>query len=592
MKKLGELLIAKGIITEEQLTKALNDQKVNGGFLGEALIRKKFVTEDKLTEVISLQLNIPVYDVRDIVIEDYILEKIPADIARKENIIPIDLLGNSLTVVMANPLNRTLVHDLQVLTGFEIEVMIAPHSQIKETVENIYPKGEDDGVFEHLTEMIEGTIDDAEIVDEDEAEDLSGSELIKMSEDKKTESFIKLVIINAIKNRASDIHIEPYDDKLLRIRYRIDSVLYEQKKYPISILRALSVVLKTKTSGCKLDETRKPQNGRFTYNFQGRKLEFRISFVPTVRGERIEIRIMDRKAIELNLNSLGFNERDLKKVIETLRKPWGMILVVGPTGSGKTTTLYSMLTEMYDDFTNVMTVEEPVEFDLFGINQVNVSVDEEGELAAGDVSKKVIDEKLEHQMTFAKALKAFLRQDPDKIMVGEIRDGVTADIAIRAALTGHMVISSLHTNDAPSVITRLMNIGTPYFLIASSLVNVVAQKLMRKICPKCKEEVHYSADDLEKLNISPEQIKDIPVFYRGKGCGFCSNTGYYKRTAIFEVMPITPEIQEAIMSKAPVKDIRSIAQEQGMMTLREQALSKVKEGISTLEEVMRTTSGG
>ena len=591
MKKLGEILIEKGLITEEQLTAALNDQKINGGFLGEALVRKEFISEEKLTEIISMQLNIPIYDVKDIVIEDYLLEKIPANIAKKENVLPIDLLGNSLTVVMANPLNRTLVHDLQVLTGFEIEVMIAPLSEIKETVNNIYKEGEE--AEEELTQLMEETIEDVDIVeDQEEVDTLSSADLIKMTENKKTEGFIKLIIINAIKNRASDIHIEPFDDNLIRVRYRIDSVLYEQKKYPISILRSLAVVLKTKTSGCKLDETRKPQNGRFQYNYEGRKLEFRISFVPTVRGERIEIRIMDRKAIELNLNALGFNQRDLKEVKDSLKKPWGMILVVGPTGSGKTTTLYSMLTEMYDDFTNVMTVEEPVEFDLFGINQVNVSVDEEGELAAQDVSREEIEEKLEHQMTFAKALKAFLRQDPDKIMVGEIRDGVTADIAIRAALTGHMVISSLHTNDAPSVITRLMNIGTPYFLIASSLVNVVAQKLMRKICPKCKEEVHYTNAELEQLNISPEEIKDIPTFYRGKGCGFCSNTGYYKRTAIFEVMPITPELQAAIMEKAPVKEIRRIAKEQGMKTLRQQALDKVKEGISTLEEVMRTTSGG
>mgnify|MGYP001473427356 CR=1 FL=1 len=586
MKKLGEILIEKAIIDQKQLDEALAEQKKSGEFLGAILISKGYIDEEKLANIISSQLGIPYFEgIKDLEIDDFLIKRIPEKIAAKELVVPVEILGNTLTIVMANPMKRSVIDDIQMITGNEIDVMIAPPSQIKAAIERIYKKGNAD--LENVTQMFEEEVSlDVDVVDE-ERRDPSSDELLKMSEDKEHENFIKLLIINALKSRASDIHIEPFDEKLLRIRYRIDSILYEQKKYPVSILKPISTIIKIK-SKCKIDETRKPQDGRFQYQFGARKIDFRTSFVPTVMGERVEIRIGDKESVKLELDSLGFNDRDVKILKESLNRPWGMILVAGPTGSGKTTTLYSMVNEMYDEDSNVMTVEQPVEFELQGVNQVNVSVDEES-IVTERMNQKEKDKALEGYMTFAKALKAFLRQDPDKIMVGEIRDGVTADIAIRAALTGHMVVSSLHTNDAPSVITRLMNIGVPNFLISAALICVVAQKLIRKICEKCKEEVRYTDEELEKMHIDWEEVRDIPKFFRGKGCSFCANTGYYKRTAVYEVMPLTETMQNLIMNRGSVKAMRDLALAEGMLTLRQQAILKVKEGIVTLEEMARNT---
>ena len=590
MKRLGELLISKGLLTQEQLEIVLAEQKESGEFLGLILVEKEFVNEERLVAIISEQLDIPFFPgIKDMEVEDFVLEKIPFKIARKELMVPVEILGNSLTVVMANPMKRSVIQDIHMLTGLELELMLGVPSEIKEAVERLYSshKGMDE---EDFTEMLDQeTVVDADIIDEQERSEVSSDELLKMSEDKQNENLIKYIIARALQKRASDIHVEPFDERMVRIRYRIDSVLYEEKRYPIAVLRPVVTILKLK-SGAKIDESRKPQNGRFQYKFQGRDIEFRTSFVPTVYGERVEIRIGDKQRVELNLDALGFNKRDLSEVKLSLARPWGMILVAGPTGSGKTTTLYSMVKEMYDDFSNIMTVEEPVEFNIEGVNQVNIKIDEESIL--GDKhSQKTQKEALEGKMTFAKALKAFLRQDPDKIMVGEIRDAVTADIAIRAALTGHMVVSSVHTNDAPSVITRLMNIGVPPFLISAALACVVAQKLIRISCPKCKAEVTYGEDEMEALGIEPEEVNTIEKFYRGEGCDYCSNTGYFSRTALFEVMPISKPMQKHIMENSSFRVLRDMAVEEGMMTMRLQALLKVSEGLTTLEEVKRVTAG-
>ncbi|HDS09571.1 MAG TPA: type II secretion system protein GspE [Firmicutes bacterium] len=458
-----------------------------------------------------------------------------------------------------------MLQALKFASGYDIELVLAKSSEISEKIA-IFKKGDSDQP--QVTDLMEGLEDTVlEVVDKDD-EDSNEFELLQASDDKPIVKLVNSIISNAIAQRASDIHIEPYDEDLIRIRYRIDGVLYEpMKKLPAKIRDPVVTRIKI-LSKLDITDRKRAQDGRFRMNMKGRSIDFRLSTVPTVYGERVMIRILDKSHQEFKLDKLGLDDEQIIRIREAIHMPWGMVVIAGPSGCGKTTTLYTCLMDVYSDDTNIMTAENPVEFDFPGVNQVNTN--------------EAVN------LTFASALRSFLRQDPDIIMVGEIRDHETAEIAIKAALTGHLVITSLHTNDAPSVVSRLTNMGVESFLIAASMVGAVSQRLIRKICPKCKTPAEIPPEEFIKLGLDPDKHKDT-IVYEGKGCPYCANTGYFKRTAIYEVMRITKRIQNLMIEHATTTEIMKVARAQGMKTLREAAVEKWLEGVTTLEEIYRET---
>ncbi|HEY5998986.1 MAG TPA: type IV-A pilus assembly ATPase PilB [bacterium] len=595
--KLGELLRDQGIISPDQLNKALEQQKAQGGRIGYHLVQLGFVTEDQITTLLSRQFGVPSVNLGNYGIDREVIKLIPAEVAKKYLVMPISRVGMTLTVAMADPSNVFAIDDIKFMTGYNIEPVVAAEAGVIDAIKRQYGGGggvaesggaketvdgkdyalSDDEMSSEFAEMEGG---DSPVVDVDDFDKLvSGAvdnvEVVEEELDEKgiedvDAPIVKLVngiLIKAIKMGVSDIHIEPYE-KSFRVRYRLDGVLRKAMGLPLKIRNAIISRIKI-MSRLDIAERRLPQDGRIKLKLgKKRDMDFRVSVLPTLFGEKVVMRLLDKSNLQLDMTKLGFEQRALDDFQAALHKPFGMILVTGPTGSGKTTTLYSALHQLNQVSENIMTAEDPVEFNLAGINQVQMH-DEIG-------------------LNFAAALRSFLRQDPDIIMVGEIRDYETAEIGVKAALTGHLVLSTLHTNDAPSTINRLLNMGIEPFLVSSSVILIVAQRLLRRICSGCKAEVEVNPQALIEVGFSPEEAETMKV-YHGTGCSICSGTGYKGRVALYEVMTISDRIRDLILQGASTSEIKAAAVEGGMYTLRRSGLEKVKLGATTVEEVIRVT---
>ena len=569
-KKLGDLLVEAGLITKEQLQEALEVQKKDNERLGTILVKLGYLTEEEITSFLSKQYGIPAVNLEHFEISEDVIKRIPSDIARKYMLIPITRTGSTLTVAMADPTNIYALDDIKFLTGLNVEPVVASELSIKKAIDKYYGS-ETQIELRKVVEDLEGDFAedaDLEVVEDEEEIDLES--LVASVEEAPVVKFVNMMLMDAVKKGASDIHVEPYE-KFYRVRFRIDGVLHEVMKPPLSMKDAITSRIKIMS---KLDiaEKRLPQDGRIKLKMkiegQRKELDFRVSVLPTLFGEKIVMRILDPEKLMLDMTKLGFEQESLDKFTEAIKKPYGMVLVTGPTGSGKTNTLYSAMSQLNTPDTNIMTAEDPVEFNLPGINQVNVR-DEIG-------------------LTFAAALRSFLRQDPNIILVGEIRDFETAEIAIKAALTGHLVLSTLHTNDAPSTISRLMNMGIEPFLVATSVNLICAQRLVRRVCKNCKEEVKVPKKTLLDIGFKEDELKGLKV-YKGKGCDVCNGTGYKGRVGLYEVMEVTDTIKDLILSGATALDLREQAIKEGMITLRRSGLIKIKNGITSIEEVLRET---
>ena len=562
LHELGTMLVKAGKITEEQLTKALELQKKGDEKLGQILVRTGAISdEEELSEFIGKQLNMGALRLSDIELNPEVVKMIPADIARKFNVIAITKLGKTLVVAISDPNNIYVLDAIKFITGYNVQPVISPEKAIQKAIDSYY---KDTG---GIDEILKGLKEDGlELIAQTE-EAPTEQDLRSQVQDKPLVKLVDSIIAEAIKRGCSDIHIETYE-KNIRVRYRLDGDLHEMSPLPFKYKAAIVSRMKI-MADLDISERRLPQDGRIKVKFGDRAVDLRVSVLPTIFGEKVVMRILDPKTVNIDLTKLGLSENSLKELSRVIHLPYGMILVTGPTGSGKTTTLYSALKQINTPDINILTVEDPVEFNFEGINQVQV--------------------KSEIGMDFASALRSFLRQDPDVIMVGEIRDGETADIAVRSALTGHLVFSTLHTNDAPSTIDRLVDMGVPNYLVASCIKLVMAQRMVRKICSNCKREAKMSSETLQMLGLPENEIKEVKV-YEGKGCAECNNTGFSGRSGIFEVMPISPEIERMIVAKASSADIRQQAIAEGMLSLRTAALEKLKKGITTVSEVLAVTA--
>jgi type IV pilus assembly protein PilB len=547
-RKIGELLVERGLITEAQLKEALADQRLSGEKIGEILLKKQWITREELDRYLALQNGISTFNLSGYIIEPDVVKLIPETFARKYKLMPVFIIQNTLTVAMADATNVFVIDEIQRMTRLTIEPVLADDLEIRKVQEQYY------GPTGSLQE----------IVDSIDREKLADAE--KLGEEAPVIKIVNYLIIQAVQAKASDIHVEP-EEKALNVRYRIDGMLHRQPALPKDLAAAVTSRFKI-MAGLDIAEKRLPQDGRIMMKVGNKDIDFRVSTCPTIHGENVVLRILDKSGLVLGLESLGFPPKTFTLFKELIASPYGIILVTGPTGSGKTTTLYSAIQILNNEDVNIMTVEDPVEYQFVGMRQVHVNP------LAG--------------LTFASALRSFLRQDPDIIMVGEIRDLETAEIAVQAALTGHMVFSTLHTNDSPSAFTRLMNMGVEPFLISSSLLGVLAQRLLRKVCEKCKTLYSPSESLLKDIGLE-EKVGQNIKFSKGKGCQVCGSTGYKGRTGIYELLKVTPEIQEAILKKSSADDIRNIATKQGMTTLRQASLEKLLLGITTPEEVLRVT---
>ena len=552
-KKIGEILIENGLITSAQLSEALEEQRRSGGKLGDIIVKKGWIGREEIERCATIQKGISTFNLSGYIVEPEVVRLIPEDFARKYKLMPVFVVENTLTVAMADPSNVFILDELQRITKLNVEPVAVEEMDIRKVQDQYY------GPTGSLQEIV-ATIDKGKLVDSE-----------KLGEEAPVIKIVNYLIIQAVQAKASDIHIEP-EEKLLNIRYRIDGMLHRQPGLPRDLAGAVTSRFKI-MAGLDIAEKRLPQDGRIMMKIGSKDIDFRVSTCPTVHGENIVLRILDKSGLVLGLESLGFPSKILATFKDMIASPYGIILVTGPTGSGKTTTLYSSLQLLNKEDVNIMTVEDPVEYQFPGMRQVHVNP------LAG--------------LTFASALRSFLRQDPDIVMVGEIRDLETAEIAVQAALTGHMVFSTLHTNDSPSAFTRLMNMGVEPFLISSSLLGVLAQRLLRRVCEKCKEVYAPSENLLKDIGLE-DKIGTKITFTRGKGCKVCSNSGYKGRTGIYELLKVTPEIQEAVLKKVSADAIREIAVNEGMITLRQSAVEKLLSGVTTPEEVLRVTleSGG
>jgi type IV pilus assembly protein PilB len=562
--KLGQLLLNNKLITEEQLKTGLEAQAKNGGRLGSTLIKLGIIDEDQLVTFLSKQYDAPAIKLSDYQTDPSITKFIPHDVVLKYHIFPVAKVGATLTIAMSDPSNVFAIDDVKFMTGYNVEPVVASESAISSAISEHY--GETDAL-QNVMDSLQGTEDNIDMVQEAE-DDIDIGELKQAVEEAPVVKLVNLILSEAIDRGGSDIHIEPYE-KTFRVRYRIDGVLYDVMQPPPKLRAALSSRLKIMAE-LDIAERRLPQDGRIKLKVRGKPIDLRVSTLPTLFGEKIVMRILDKSNLNLDLTQLGFEDQALKDFEEAIRSPFGMVLVTGPTGSGKTTSLYSALSTINAIDVNIMTVEDPVEYNLLGINQVHV--------------------KEEIGLTFAAALRSFLRQDPDIVMVGEIRDFETAEIAVKAALTGHLVLSTLHTNDAPSTISRLLNMGVEPFLVSASVLLILAQRLARKVCQKCKEVEDIPVPALVKIGFSEEEAKKVKC-YKGKGCPSCNDTGYKGRIALYEVMPVKEEIKELVLEGASAGEIKSTAVKLGMKTLRMSGLTKLKEGVTSIEEVLRVTFG-
>ncbi len=562
--KIGRILVEQGLITKEQLELALKEYEKNNykDSLIRILIEKKFVSEEKLVKALSKKLGMPVVNLKEYKIPKEVLEILPLTMIKKYRAVPIKKNGNILILAMENPTDFNAIADIRFYTNYNIDIVITTPSGIDKVIQDIEEQEEALDIVD-----MDLNLDDIDYIDEEEDIDLSSIQ--EESQKAPIIRFVNFIIAEAVRKEASDIHIEPYE-KTLRIRFRIDGILHEFFKPPLKLKNAIVSRIKI-MSHLDIAERRIPQDGRIKIKLSDNKeIDIRVSTLPTIFGEKVVMRILDKSSLKLDLKTLGFGDRELRIFREVINKPYGMILVTGPTGSGKTTTLYSALSELNKPDVNISTAEDPVEYNIEGINQVNIRED--------------------IGLTFASALRSFLRQDPDIILVGEIRDLETAEIAVKAALTGHLVLSTLHTNDASSTIVRLVDMGIEPFLVSTSLLLIVAQRLVRKICVKCKEEVKIEKKALISMGVKEEEVDTFKV-YKGRGCEACNGTGYKGRTALYEVLRVSQNIKELINRGATAYEIQVAAIKEGMKTLREAGLVKVKQGITTLEEVGRVTIG-
>jgi type IV pilus assembly protein PilB len=567
--RLGEMLIKEALITPDQLREAVSYQKQHGGRLGSVMIKLGLVNDDEITGVLSRQYGVPSINLKYYEVDPSVIRLIPQDTAVRYQVVPLSRVGSTLTIAMTDPTNVFAMDDIKFMTGFNIEPVVAPESAVNEAISKFY--GEVESV-EELTKVMKDLAGDEgadlELAAEEQEMDLAALE--RAAEEAPIIKLVNLVLTDAVKRGASDIHIEPYE-KELRVRFRVDGVLQEVMNPPLKLRDAIASRIKI-MSKLDISEKRLPQDGRIMikYRKEGRikELDFRVSTVPTLHGEKIVMRLLDKENLRLDMTKLGFEQESLEKYERAILRPYGMVLVTGPTGSGKTNTLYSSVARLNTVETNIMTAEDPVEFQLQGINQVQM--------------------KEQIGLNFAAALRAFLRQDPNIILVGEIRDFETAEIAVKAALTGHLVLSTLHTNDAPSTISRLMNMGVEPFLVATSVNLICAQRLVRRICEQCKEPLEIPQQALIDAGYTPEEAGSTTI-YHGRGCGTCNKGGYKGRVGLYEVMEVSDDMRELILVGASAVELKKKALEQGMISLRRSGLIKVALGQTTLEEVVRET---
>jgi type IV pilus assembly protein PilB len=592
-ERIGELLVRKNYITIEQLKKAIDEQKFKGGRLESTLVRLGYVKEDDLLSFLSAQYRVPSVKLSKIEINPNVIKLVPSSTVKKHFIMPLNRVGPKLTLAMSDPSNIPVIDEIKFMTGFNVEPVVASEAEIVDAIKKYYGGGGavagmgttninagdyslddekaaaaneglaigDEVDVDDFDTLVSGAVDNVEVVESQAMEDDSGSmegPIIKI---------VNGILIKAIKLGASDIHFEPYE-RTFRVRYRVDGVMRRDMLLPMKIKNAIVSRLKI-MSRLDIAERRLPQDGRIKLKLgKGREMDFRVSTIPTLFGEKVVLRLLDKGALQLDMTKLGFEDTSLADLNAAVHKPVGMILVTGPTGSGKTTTLYSILSELNKESENIITAEDPVEYNFMGINQVQMHE--------------------EIGLTFASSLRSFLRQDPDIIMVGEIRDFETAQIAIQAALTGHLVLSTVHTNDAPGTVSRLIDMGVEPFLISSAVILILAQRLARKVCMECREPIKVHPQLLMDLGVSPDEVKNFPV-YRGKGCPICNGTGYKGRVGLYEVMPMKEELKELVLARVSTTEIKKEAIRLGMKTLRHSGIAKVKEGMTTIEEILRTT---
>ncbi len=563
-ERLGELMVREKLISLEELRKAQDLQRKSGENLSKSLAKLGYASDEDVTDFIAAQYNVPAIQLEDYEVEQEILDLIPREVAERHKILPVSRAGTSLVVAMTDPTNLHAIDDVKFLTGYNVEPVVAAEAALDQAISSYYA-----APLASYDEVMEGF--DGEDFDfgEGDEESMNVLELEKMSEDAPVVRLVNLILVNAIKKGASDIHVEPYE-KALRIRYRIDGVLHEEMQPPLKLKNALTSRLKI-MSRLDIAERRLPQDGRIKLKLgKGREMDFRVSVLPTLFGEKVVLRLLDKANLQLDMTKLGFDPKPLEQFKQAIHQPYGMVLVTGPTGSGKTTTLYSALSELNRTDVNISTAEDPVEYNLHGINQVQMHE--------------------EIGLNFASGLRSFLRQDPDIIMVGEIRDFETAEIAVKAALTGHLVMSTLHTNDAPSTVSRLLNMGVEPFLVTASVILVLAQRLGRRLCKECKEPIDVPAETLLATGFKPEEVASGVTCYEGKGCKACNDTGYKGRVALYEVMPFGEELRDLVLQGCSTAELKSEAIRLGMASLRMAGLQKVREGVTSIEEVLRISA--
>jgi len=558
--KLGDILVREGLITLEQLKKALQEQKSSGMRLGYTLVKLGFIEETEVTKMLARQYRMPAVDLSRFEVDPKILKLIPPDIATKHVVLPLKREGRTLTVAIADPNNVAAIEDIKFITRCDVFPVIAGEYTLRNAIDRYYQQS--DAQLQSLLKSVEAE-EDLEVVEDQEDEDVKAQDL---ADDAPVVKLINGLLTDAVKRGASDIHIEPFEHEM-RVRYRVDGALHEVMKPPVKMRAALTSRVKIMAQ-LNIAERRVPQDGRIKLKMGARVIDFRVSTLPVLFGEKIVLRILDKGNLTLDLKTFGFEPKSEADLLKAILNPYGMVLVTGPTGSGKTTTLYSALSRINQIDVNIMTAEDPVEYNLLGINQV---------LVRNEVG-----------MTFAAALKAFLRQDPNIIMVGEIRDLETGSIAIKAALTGHLVLSTLHTNDAPSTITRMVDMGIEPFNVASAVNLIVAQRLVRRICKDCKKEHEYTPEEMHAFGID----KKVGPFFKGAGCDTCAGSGYKGRQGLYEVMALSSPLRRGILKGGSTEELREIAVSEGMLTLRMDGMVKVKKGVTTLDEVIKETAAG
>lgn len=560
--RLGEILVKNNLLTRDQLGMALEEQKLSGNQLrlGSILISQKLLSEEELTSFLSKQYGVPSVNLADYEIEPAVIKIIPPEVVQKYQLLPVNRAGATLIIAVSDPSNLFAIEDIKFMTGYNIEMVVASERDIKASIDKYYDQSA--SLADVMSDL---DVEDLEIIGDEEQVDVGSLE--RATEDAPVVKMVNAILQDAIRKKASDIHVEPYE-KLFRVRYRIDGILYEVMKPPLKLKNAITSRIKIMAE-LDIAERRLPQDGRIKIKLGGGKdMDFRVSCLPTLFGEKIVMRLLDKGNLQTDLTKLGYEPDALANFMREIHKPFGMVLVTGPTGSGKTVSLYSAIAELNKVSENISTAEDPVEFNFAGINQVQMHED--------------------IGLNFSAALRSFLRQDPDIIMIGEIRDFETAEIAIKAALTGHMVLSTLHTNDAPATINRLLNMGIEPFLVASAVNLITAQRLARRVCSECKQPEEIPVQALIDAGVSPDEASSY-VCMRGTGCPACNNTGYKGRVGFYQVMPMKEEIKELILNGANTAEIKRESMRIGIKTMRQSGLTKLKEGVTSFEEVLRIT---